>query len=148
MSSSIIAPAVRALVLIVSFAATAAATAQTPTEGWAEVVARIECVLPVAQATQLSAARAWDSGPVALEGRHDVVLTAPDGAVRSLFDGDPATATASRILTPGDWRVAIDVYVTLSDQNLMQYSGAVLVDWGASVAAESGTWGMVKARYR
>jgi len=115
---------------------------------WAEVIVHVECVLPVTEPLVLRAERAFDSGPVVMEGRHDVVLTAPDGTESRLFADDSATLQAARTLEAGQWRIAIDVYITLADRNLMQYAGSVVVDWAAGVPAEERSWGEVKAVYR
>ncbi len=116
---------------------------------WAQVIVRVECVLPVTETTTLTAARSFTSGPVVvLAGVHDVLLTTPDGIESSLFAGDPDAATATRSLEPGEWRVAIDVDITLSDRNLMEYTGSLVVDWDAAVPNRRTSWGAAKMIYR
>ena len=112
------------------------------------VGAQVANVLAVDAPTILTATRAVESGVVALTGHHDVVLTSPDGIVTSLFAADSTATTATAVLTPGTWRVAIDVQAELSHRNYMTYTGSVLVEWNGPVATERPTWGGLKSLYR
>ena len=108
----------------------------------------LACTLAVVTPTEVTASRAFDSGAVHLEGIHDVLLTAPDGSVTSLFGSDPTAASGTRLLEPGTWQIAIAVQAILTDQNLMEYTGALQVDWNTPVRESGAAWGSVKSLYR
>lgn len=110
--------------------------------------ANVSNVLEVDTPALLAAERAFDSGEVSLVGSHDVILTAPDGQVFSLFAADSTATTATHTLTPGTWQIAIAVLAELSDRNYMQYTGAINVDWSVPVGVERRNWGAIKSLYR
>jgi hypothetical protein len=110
--------------------------------------ANVANVLEVDAPAILTAERAFDSGDVSMVGSHEVILTAPDGQVVSLFAADSTATTATHTLTPGTWQIAIAVRAELSDRNLMQYTGAINVDWSVPVGTEQRNWGTLKSLYR
>ena len=108
----------------------------------------LTCRLEVTTPLLLTATRSADSGPVAMTGHHDVLLTPPGGDEFSIFGADSTAAVATHLLEPGTWTVAIDAAAILADRNLMEYSALVRASWNATVEVDERSWGGIKALYR